>query len=69
MNVIKYGVYKENEEPDLLEFLKYILGCTYISDLRFKPYNEKAKFTLRQLDLRKYSLKQLKNVYKYIYDN
>jgi hypothetical protein len=32
-----------NGISDLLEFLKYILGCTYISDLKTKNYNVKAK--------------------------
>ena len=30
----------------MLKFLKLILGCDYISDLRFAPYNSKAKAIL-----------------------
>lgn len=52
---------------DLLEFLQYILGCTYISDLRFEPYNTKAKVLLKNIKLRKYSLKQIKDTIQYLY--
>ena len=52
---------------DLLEFLQYILGCTYISDLRFEPYNTKAKVVLKNIKLRKYSLKQIKDTIQYLY--
>lgn len=58
----------KGSERDLLEFLKYILSCTYISDLKFEPYNDKAKTTLGELNLQKYSLKQLKDVFEYIYN-
>ena len=56
-----------NGKLDLLEFLKYILGCTYVSDLRQEPYNSKAKLILKQLNLKKYSLHQLADVFEYIY--
>lgn len=56
-----------DKDSDLLEFLKYILGCTYISDLRSDPYNTKAKLLLKQLRLKKYSRNQIKEVFDYIY--
>ena len=57
------------EDVDLLEILKYILGCTYISDLRVEHYyNDNAKLILNYLDLKRYSQKQLKDVFEYIYD-
>lgn len=55
-----------NENLDLLEFLKYILGCTYMSDLRIEPYNTKAKLILEQLDFGYYSLDQIKDAIEYI---
>ena len=55
-----------NKESDLFEFLKYILGCTYISDLRIEPYNTKAKLLLSKFDLRKHSLNHVKDVFQYI---
>lgn len=70
MNTINNADDKNNEVSDLsdlFEFLKYILGCTYISDLRIEPYNIKAKLILNQLNLEKYSSKQLKDVFEYIY--
>ena len=56
-----------DNNSDLLEFLKYILGCTYISDLRNDSYNTKAKLLFKQLKLKKYSLKQIKDAFDYIY--
>lgn len=56
-----------NDDLDLLGFLKYILGCTYISDLRTEPYNAKARFILSKLNLKKYSLNQLIDIFNYIY--
>lgn len=58
-----------DDDLDLLEFLKYTLGCTYISDLRTNPYRDKAKLILSKLNLNKFSLKQLTDVFKYIYMN
>lgn len=51
---------------ELLEFLKYILGCTYISDLKTEPYNTKAKLILKQLNLKKYSFNQVKDAFEYL---
>lgn len=56
-----------NEDLDILEFLKYILDCTYISDLRIEPYNTKVKLLLNKLDLRKYSSNQIIDAIEYIY--
>lgn len=56
-------------DNDLLGFLKYTLGCTYISDLRIENYNTKAKLILSKLDFRNYSLKQITEAYKYIYSD
>ena len=60
---------KENliSENDLLEFLRYTLGCTYISDLRTEPYNNKSKILLNKLDWGCYSLNQIRDVVEYIY--
>ena len=50
-----------------LEFLRYILGCDYISDLRIEPYNTKAKLLLNNLGIRQYSLNQIHKAIEYIY--
>lgn len=57
-----------DSNSDLLEFLKYILGCTYISDLRVEPYNSKAKLLLKQLKLDEYSENHVKDIFEYIYN-
>lgn len=59
-----------NKIKDLLEFLKHILGCTYISDLRTKQYNDKAKsIILEKIDLGYYSLNEIKRAIDYICSN
>jgi hypothetical protein len=60
---------KNNKTLNLLEFLKYILGCTYISDLRFEPYNTKAKLILQFLNRKEYSISQIKDALEYLYNN
>ena len=57
-----------NKRLDLLEFLKYILGCTYISDLRTGAYNVKAKLILNFLNLKKYPINQVEDAFEYIYN-
>lgn len=42
-----------NKHLDLLEFLKYILGCTYISDLKNETYNAKAKLIFEKNGFRR----------------
>jgi hypothetical protein len=56
-----------NEELNLLEFLRDILDCTYISDLKFEPFNSKAKLLLSRLNLDDYTLHQVDDALKYIY--
>ena len=55
-----------NKDLELLEFLKYILGCTYISDLKTDPYNDRAKLLLKQLNLDKYSMNQIEDTFEYL---
>jgi hypothetical protein len=55
-----------DSDLDLFEFLKNALGCTYISDLRIKPYNTMAKFLLSKINLKKYSKKQVEDAFNYI---
>lgn len=51
---------------DLLEFLKYVLGCAYISDLKTKTYKDKAKRILNQLESNEYSFKEIQDALNYI---
>ena len=53
---------------DLLDFLKYILDCTYISDLRRNPYINKVKLLLEYLNLKKFSSKEVEDALDY-FDN
>lgn len=48
---------------DILEILKSMVGCMYISDLRFKPYNEIAVELLEGI---KADSRQIANAHNYI---
>ena len=50
----------------LLEFLSWVLGCKFLSDLHFEPYHSKAVILLERLDLRNYSLKEIVETKKYL---
>ena len=54
---------------DLFEFLKYVLGCTYVSDLKTEPYNTRAKLILKLINTNRYSDKQVEDIVNYIYKN
>ena len=54
------------EGADLFEILKNLVSCTYISDLRTAPYNEKAQMFLNCMDLNRYSPRHVNDVCKYI---
>lgn len=56
-----------SEDSDLLEFLQHALGCTYISDLHTEQYNEHAKLILEKIDIRNFSLNQIRDAIEYIY--
>lgn len=55
-----------NKDLDLLDFLKYILDCECISDLKTEPYNTKAKLILDKMDYRHYSLNSIKHAIEYV---
>ena len=55
------------DEKDLLEFLQHALNCTYISDLHTKQYNKRAKLILEKIDIRNYSLNQIRDAIEYVY--
>ena len=57
------------DEKDILEFLQHALGCTYISDLRIDPYNERAKLILDRIDMRCYSLNSIRQAIDYLYSD
>lgn len=52
---------------DILEFLRDVLDCPNISDLRTKRYNKKAKLIFEHLDLNRFSLNQIQDAKEYIY--
>jgi len=52
---------------DIFEKLKSILGCNYISDLRFDPYCDKAKELIKTLDIENCSFAELNDVANYLY--
>lgn len=59
---------QEYEKGDLFETLAVMVGCDYVSDLRFEPYNSRAKKYLKGsfgFDL--YSVGELEDLYCYVY--
>lgn len=50
----------------LLEFLSWVLGCKFLSDLHFEPYHSKAIMLLERLDLRNYSYQEINEVKEYL---
>lgn len=57
-----------NNKTDIFETLKNILGCEYISDMKFEPYRTKAKETLKSMDLSILSFSDLKDIAQYLYE-
>lgn len=57
-----------NNKTDIFETLKNILGCEYISDMKFEPYRTKAKETLKSMELSILSLSDLKDIAQYLYE-
>ncbi len=53
----------------LFEELAACIGCLYLSDMKFPPYNERAKTLLRTcFSAEKYSLTELSDLYRYLYN-
>ena len=57
-----------NNKTDIFETLKNILGCEYISDMKFEPYRTKAKEVLKSMELSILSLSDLKDIAQYLYE-
>ena len=55
-------------KKDLFEEVAHAAGCDYISDMKLKKYNSRAKKVLAESIVYKdYSLKELSEIYKYLY--
>ena len=50
----------------LLEFLSWVLGCEFLSDLHFEPYYSKAVILLEKLNLKDYSYEEIIKTKKYL---
>lgn len=57
-----------NNKTDIFETLKNILGCEYISDMKFEPYRTKAKEALKSMEMSILSLSDLKDIAQYLYE-
>ena len=53
-------------QRDLFEDVRKMVGCEYISDLRFRPVD--VKLALQKIDKKKYDAKQIKDLLEYIRD-
>ncbi len=55
-------------EKDLFEEVAREAGCEYISDMKLKAYNNRAKKILAEaVDYKEYLLRSLSDIYKYLY--
>ena len=52
---------------DVFEKLKVVVGCDYISDLRFEPHLTKAKELLKTMSVEKCSIAELNDIADYFY--
>jgi hypothetical protein len=56
----------EEVKMGIFETLKSMVGCMYISDLRFGVYNEIAKDLFKTFDISKFNTKEFEEVRQYI---
>lgn len=55
-------------ENDLFEVVAFAIGCEYISDMKFEPYNDIAKKEVaRHYCTERFPLKTLNELYEYLY--
>lgn len=54
-------------DREILEELRYLVGCDYISDLRFGYYLDEARSYFKNLDYSKYKDKDVMDAFHYIY--
>lgn len=61
---------KENgKEKDLFNTLADSVGCDYVSDLRYEPFNSSAKHLIaRDFTFENYRLDELNDLFEYLYD-
>lgn len=52
---------------DLLDELRKQVGCSVISDLKYDTNLERAKYFLKSVDLKNYSLDELKDIAVYLF--
>lgn len=53
----------------LLEFISQKANCNYLSDLRFFPYNLIGRIIFKITNLEKYSSKEVKDAYEYLFND
>ena len=60
--------YETENSNDAFESFVAQIGCEYVSDMRFEPYNSVAKSLLRAAVIdKKYALKDVSALYDYLY--
>lgn len=50
---------------DIFEYLQNLIGCTFISDLKFGAYREKAVEILKQMDVSNIDRRQIADAETY----
>lgn len=52
---------------DLLEDIRTIIGCEFISDLRYEPFNNRARKLISILDLESYPFADITDAVSYLF--
>ncbi len=59
---------KEGCNKDIFEMLAVAIGCNFVSDMKYEPYNTIAKLAVIEMfDLKDVPLKMLSDLYNYLY--
>lgn len=51
----------------LLRIIQQCVGCEYLSDLCYAPYNEQAKQIFKTMDLSNYSIREIADAIIYLF--
>ena len=54
-------------KEDLLEDIRTIIGCAFISDLRYEPFNDRAKKLISIIDLEAYPFADITDAVAYLF--
>lgn len=66
-NILRKERLMIEKNKNIFEELKEVIGCEFISDLKYPPFSSKAKLLLKVWELDTYSLFSLNDITSYLY--